>query len=187
MLPFQKTVSGYSSRIASILSMLPDERSSTIVTSWPFRKRPSQRCDPMNPAPPVTTYLMAGSPGSHSFQRSSPSLLFGIRSTQFRGSSHHVPLIPGPYFFRSVVHRRFLHLPFPSGISVYHRHRLQVTAVSSSLAIYSHSRYRRRATWLPCPGSFYRPFLRHQQRVIHHLSFSRFQSSSRRSMSSSPT
>ena len=47
---------------AGTFSRLPSERSSRIVTSSPRASRPSATCDPMNPAPPVTSALKASYP-----------------------------------------------------------------------------------------------------------------------------
>src|SRR5262245_34772526 len=38
----------------AMLSRSPVSRLSTQMTSWPSRRKRSQRCDPMKPAPPVT-------------------------------------------------------------------------------------------------------------------------------------
>src|SRR5665647_1991107 len=43
------------SRTCSMFSSVPVSRLSRQMTRWPFSSRYSHRCDPRNPAPPVTT------------------------------------------------------------------------------------------------------------------------------------
>ena len=47
-----------SSAAGSRFSSRPVERSSSTRTVWPSSRRPSTRCDPMKPAPPVTRASM---------------------------------------------------------------------------------------------------------------------------------
>src|ERR1035437_1246033 len=44
-------------RMCSMLLSEPVSRLSTQITRWPRRSSSSQRCDPTNPAPPVTTLV----------------------------------------------------------------------------------------------------------------------------------
>ena len=49
-------------RMCSMFSSVPVSRLSTQSTRWPSASRRSQRCEPRNPAPPVTTEV--GTPDS---------------------------------------------------------------------------------------------------------------------------
>src|SRR5208282_5607573 len=42
---------------STMLSFTPVKKLSAQITSWPSRTRRSQRCEPRNPAPPVTSTL----------------------------------------------------------------------------------------------------------------------------------
>src|SRR5512138_752892 len=47
-----------SSRRWAMLRLLPVKKLSTQITSWPSARSRSQRCEPMKPAPPVTSIRM---------------------------------------------------------------------------------------------------------------------------------
>src|SRR4051812_50115571 len=60
--------------MCSMLRSDPVTRLSTQVTRWPRARRASQRCDPRNPAPPVTTEVGTG--GHHTRRGARPGRPF---------------------------------------------------------------------------------------------------------------
>src|SRR3954454_22650921 len=50
-------------RMCAMLAREPVSKLSTQITRWPRRSSSSQRCDPRNPAPPVTTQVAMSAAG----------------------------------------------------------------------------------------------------------------------------